>query len=244
MSPDHTRPAGDRRDQIIAEARRDLPPIKISACAGAGWLQPGLRGVACPPASKSSLGSISPRARSNCFHSFAFTIPIRSRNSNVRQLPLALGMYPQEDLLGFSRYFPRLTVKAWTPINGCRLPPGARSFRPDPRRPSAGPGLREDKNVDTHAKTRGMSGARSQSRKFLLYRGDELLDGVDFLLFKIGLAALCTDPCRNFVERNVTTPAVCMEGGMASLHFALAMDALHFLILTLKSSGHSLASGT
>jgi hypothetical protein len=88
------------------------------------------------------------------------------------------------------------------------------------------------------------SDCRRQGREFLLYGSDELLDGIDFLFFKVGFATLATHPCRNLVESNMTTPAVGMKGGMASSHFALAVDALHFLTLTLKSSDHSFALGT
>jgi hypothetical protein len=78
----------------------------------------------------------------------------------------------------------------------------------------------------------------------LLYGSDELLKRVDFLLFEVGFATLATYPCRHFVERNMTTSAVSVERGMASPHFALAVDALHFLILTVKSFDHSSEYGT
>jgi hypothetical protein len=78
----------------------------------------------------------------------------------------------------------------------------------------------------------------------LLYGSDEFLDGIDFLLFEVSFATLATDPCRNFVESNMTTPAVSVERGIASPHFALAVDALHFLILTVKSFDHSSEYGT
>lgn len=77
----------------------------------------------------------------------------------------------------------------------------------------------------------------------MLYGSDKFLDGIDFLLFEVGFATLATDPCRHFVESNMTAPAVSVEGGMASLHFALAVDALHFLILIVKSFDHSSESG-
>ena len=91
--------------------------------------------------------------------------------------------------------------------------------------------------------TRELLGCRRQGWEFLLYGNDEFLDGIDFLFFEVGFATLATDPCRHFVESNMTTPAVSVEGGMASLHFALAVDALHFLILTVKSFDHSSESG-
>jgi hypothetical protein len=72
---------------------------------------------------------------------------------------------------------------------------------------------------------------------------NQFLDRIDLLFLKVGFAALSTHPCRNLVDRNVTAPAICMKGGMTFSHFALAMDALHCLILTLKSSAHSPESG-
>jgi hypothetical protein len=66
----------------------------------------------------------------------------------------------------------------------------------------------------------------------LFYGSDELLNGIDFLFFEVSLATLDTNPCRNFVESNMTTAAVSVERSMASPHFALAVDAFHFLILT------------
>jgi hypothetical protein len=78
----------------------------------------------------------------------------------------------------------------------------------------------------------------------LFYGADEFLYGINLFLFKVRLTALPTDPCGNGVECDVTAPTVRMKGGVASFHFALAMDALHFLALTLKSSDHSLESGT
>ena len=78
---------------------------------------------------------------------------------------------------------------------------------------------------------KGILGCRRQGWEFLLYGSDKFLDGIDFLLFEVGFATLDTDPCRHFVESNMTALAVSVEGGMASLHFALAVDALHCLAL-------------
>jgi hypothetical protein len=69
------------------------------------------------------------------------------------------------------------------------------------------------------------------------------LDGIDFLLLKIGFAALSAYPGRDLVDRDMTSSAIRMEWCMAPLHFALTMDAFHFLILTLKFSDHSPESG-
>ena len=77
----------------------------------------------------------------------------------------------------------------------------------------------------------------------MLYSADEFLDGIDLLLFKVGLAALPANPCRNGIECDMPTPTVSMKRSMASFHFPLAMDAFHFATLNLKSSDHSPASG-
>jgi hypothetical protein len=90
----------------------------------------------------------------------------------------------------------------------------------------------------------GILGCRCQCWEFLLYGGDEFLDGINFLLFEVDFATLATHPRRNFVERNMTTSAISVKGSMASLHFALAVHALHFLLLTVKSFDHSSESGT
>lgn len=87
------------------------------------------------------------------------------------------------------------------------------------------------------------SGGWRQGSKFVLNRGNELLDGINFLLLKIGLAALATHPRRNFIEGDMTPPAIGMKGGVAPSHVALAMNTLHRLTLTVKSSDHSLESG-
>ena len=77
----------------------------------------------------------------------------------------------------------------------------------------------------------------------MLDSGNKLLDGIDFFFFEVDFAALATDPCRNFVESDVTPPAVSVKRGMTSLHFTLAVDAFHFLTLTVKSFDHSSESG-
>jgi hypothetical protein len=77
----------------------------------------------------------------------------------------------------------------------------------------------------------------------LFNRTDEILNSIDSVTVKVGFATLPADPCRNSVECKMASQTIRMEGSVTSFHFALAMNAFHFVFLDLKSPDHSLESG-
>jgi hypothetical protein len=59
--------------------------------------------------------------------------------------------------------------------------------------------------------------------------GNELLDGIDFLFFEEGLARLAKDPCRNFIESDMTPPCGQREKGNDFSSFRLGSGCISFL---------------
>ena len=85
----------------------------------------------------------------------------------------------------------------------------------------------------------GVSGGALQGSRLLVDGLGDVLDGLDLLFFKQGLAALLADPGRNVVDGDVAGAAIDMDRSRSPLHSSLAVKAFHGFFLTRYPSLHS-----